>query len=87
VLLTSDNPRYEEPLAIIEAIQQGAGAGAEAEPDRAAAIERAVLEAAQGDVVVIAGKGHEAYQELAGERLPFSDAAYARAALARWRQR
>ena len=55
----------------------------ETEPDRARAIEKAVSEAAPADVVLIAGKGHEIYQEIAGKRLPFSDAAVAGAALAR----
>jgi UDP-N-acetylmuramyl tripeptide synthase len=51
------------------------------EPDRRRAIEMAVLDAASADVVLVAGKGHESYQEIAGERLPFSDQAVARAAL------
>jgi UDP-N-acetylmuramoyl-L-alanyl-D-glutamate--2,6-diaminopimelate ligase len=84
VLLTSDNPRHEPALAIIGAIQEGAGGRAHVEPDRAAAIERAVSQAAARDVVLVAGKGHEGYQDLAGERLAFSDAALARGALARW---
>ncbi len=83
VLLTSDNPRGEDPLAIIAAIHAGAGAGCEAEPDRARAIERAVREAAAADVILLAGKGHENYQDIRGERRPFSDAETARAALAR----
>ena len=77
-LVTSDNPRSEDPLRIIREIGLGDG-----EPDRARAIERAVLEAATDDVVLIAGKGHEAYQEIAGRRLPFSDAEAARAAVAK----
>jgi UDP-N-acetylmuramoyl-L-alanyl-D-glutamate--2,6-diaminopimelate ligase len=84
VLLTSDNPRHESPLAIIAAILEGAGGAAEVEADRAKAIERAIGEASANDVVLIAGKGHEAYQDVAGARLPFSDAAHARAALTRW---
>jgi len=87
VLLTSDNPRGEDPLAIIAAIAAGAGGGHAAEPNRAAAIERAIAEARAADVVLLAGKGHEAYQEIAGQRLPFSDAAAAAAALERWRAR
>jgi UDP-N-acetylmuramoyl-L-alanyl-D-glutamate--2,6-diaminopimelate ligase len=78
VLATSDNPRGEDPLAILRQIGV-----ADSEVDRARAIERAVLEAAPGDVVLIAGKGHESYQEIAGKRLPFSDAAVVRAALAK----
>jgi len=82
VIITSDNPRSEEPLRIIEAIASGMRALAPREPDRRRAIEMAVLEAAPQDVVLIAGKGHESYQEIAGERLPFSDQAVARTALA-----
>ncbi|MFN2643906.1 MAG: UDP-N-acetylmuramoyl-L-alanyl-D-glutamate--2,6-diaminopimelate ligase [Burkholderiales bacterium] len=83
VLITSDNPRSEDPLAIIAAIAAGMRSRAAEEPDRARAIERAVLEAAPEDVVLVAGKGHENYQEIAGKRLAFSDQAVARAALAR----
>ncbi|HSU77058.1 MAG TPA: UDP-N-acetylmuramoyl-L-alanyl-D-glutamate--2,6-diaminopimelate ligase [Burkholderiales bacterium] len=82
VIITSDNPRSEDPLRIIEAIAGGMRAVAPREPDRRRAIERAVLDAAPQDVVLIAGKGHESYQEIAGRRLPFSDQAVARAALA-----
>lgn len=81
-ILTSDNPRSEDPLRIIEAIASGMRAAAPREPDRRRAIERAVREAAPQDLVLIAGKGHESYQEIAGQRLPFSDQAVARAALA-----
>ena len=87
VVLTSDNPRSEEPLSIIEAIRAGASRVHRIEPDRAAAIERAVLEASANDVVLVAGKGHETYQDIAGKRLPFSDAGAARAALGHWRRR
>jgi UDP-N-acetylmuramoyl-L-alanyl-D-glutamate--2,6-diaminopimelate ligase len=80
VLVTSDNPRGEDPLSIIDQIAAGMTSPAR-ELDRAKAIERAVLEAAPQDVVLVAGKGHESYQEIAGQRLPFSDAAVARAAL------
>ena len=84
VIVTSDNPRGEEPAAIIHQILQGmlAGTGVRAEPDRAAAIAQAIGEARPADVVLIAGKGHEDYQETAGVRLPFSDMAQARQALA-----
>jgi UDP-N-acetylmuramyl-tripeptide synthetase len=82
VVITSDNPRSEEPTRIIEAVAAGAGAGALREPDRRRAIESAVLQAEPQDVVLIAGKGHESYQEIAGRRLPFSDQDVARAALA-----
>ena len=85
VVVTSDNPRGEEPAEIIRQILQGtiAGLTVQAEPDRAAAIALALREAAAEDVVLLAGKGHEDYQETAGERRPFSDMEHARAALAR----
>jgi UDP-N-acetylmuramyl-tripeptide synthetase len=78
VLVTSDNPRGEDPLKIIAQIGL-----ARSEPDRALAIENAVLEAEARDVILIAGKGHENYQEIAGKRLPFSDAEVAAAAVAK----
>ena len=77
-LATSDNPRNEDPLKILSEIGLP-----HTEPDRRKAIERVILEAQPNDVVLIAGKGHEDYQEIAGRRLPFSDAAVARAAAAR----
>lgn len=80
VLITSDNPRSEDPLRIIDAVAAGAPLAAR-EPDRRRAIARAIADAAPEDVVLIAGKGHESYQEIAGKRLPFSDQAAARAAL------
>jgi UDP-N-acetylmuramoyl-L-alanyl-D-glutamate--2,6-diaminopimelate ligase len=86
VVLTSDNPRGEHPLAIIEAIRAGmagGAAGCEIEADRARAIDAAIAAADEADVLLIAGKGHEAYQDIGGRRLPFSDAAAAAAALAR----
>ncbi len=79
-VLTSDNPRSEDPIAIIEEIERGAreGDGAYAvEADRRAAIRLAVGEARPSDVVVIAGKGHEAYQELADRTIAFDDRAVA----------
>ena len=82
VIVTSDNPRSEEPLAIIQDVLQGAGLDAEIDPDRRSAIERAILLAEPGDVVVIAGKGHEQGQEIAGTVHPFDDRAVAREALA-----
>ena len=81
-MITSDNPRSEDPAAIIEAVARGASLEPRREADRRRAIEAAVLEAAPEDVILIAGKGHESYQEIRGERLPFSDEAVARAALA-----
>jgi UDP-N-acetylmuramoyl-L-alanyl-D-glutamate--2,6-diaminopimelate ligase len=77
VVVTSDNPRSEDPAAIIRQIGLGPGIA-----DRAEAIGTAIAEAEESDVVLIAGKGHEAYQEIAGRRHEFSDAAVARAALA-----
>ncbi|MDB5806729.1 MAG: UDP-N-acetylmuramoyl-L-alanyl-D-glutamate--2,6-diaminopimelate ligase [Betaproteobacteria bacterium] len=72
VIITSDNPRSENPLTIIAQILPGAP-GAIVEQDRARAILQSVREAAPADVVLIAGKGHEDYQEIAGQKLPFSD--------------
>ena len=83
VLLTSDNPRSEDPLAILREISAGIGGSCAQEPDRARAIGAAIAAAGDADVVLIAGKGHESTQEIAGRRLPFSDADTARAALAR----
>ncbi|HEX3793277.1 MAG TPA: UDP-N-acetylmuramoyl-L-alanyl-D-glutamate--2,6-diaminopimelate ligase [Acidimicrobiales bacterium] len=86
-VLTSDNPRDEDPLAIIEEVRSGVrgpaegGGVLEIEPDRRAAIRRALDAARRGDVVVIAGKGHETYQEIHGQRLPFDDAVETRQAL------
>jgi UDP-N-acetylmuramoyl-L-alanyl-D-glutamate--2,6-diaminopimelate ligase len=86
MVVTSDNPRSEDPRDIIGDIVAGVGGRTESlliEPDRRAAIERAVAEARRGDIVLIAGKGHEIYQEVSGTRHPFSDAAVAQEALAR----
>lgn len=81
VLVTSDNPRSEDPAAIAAAIVAGMARQPELELDRAAAIHCAVAEADVRDVVLLAGKGHEPYQEIAGVRHPFSDVDQARAAL------
>jgi UDP-N-acetylmuramoyl-L-alanyl-D-glutamate--2,6-diaminopimelate ligase len=85
VVLTTDNPRSEDPLAILAAVRAGAdrvdGAVVEVVPDREAAIERAVLLARPGDLVVVAGKGHEQGQEVAGTVHPFDDRVVLRAAL------
>ena len=83
VVLTSDNPRSEDPMAIIEAIRGGMRAAAPVivEPDRAAAIAVAIDEALPGDVVVIAGKGHETVQVAADRTIDFDDRTVARAAL------
>jgi UDP-N-acetylmuramoyl-L-alanyl-D-glutamate--2,6-diaminopimelate ligase len=80
VLLTSDNPRGEDPLAIIDAVRSGMArtGGLTVEPDRAAAIALAVSEAGPGDVVVIAGKGHETVQLFRDHEVPFDDRTVAR---------
>jgi UDP-N-acetylmuramyl-tripeptide synthetase len=83
VVVTSDNPRSEDPDAIIRDIRAGVDRGVDVLTERRAAIEFAVMQAAPGDVVLIAGKGHEEYQEVAGVRHPFSDATEAEAFLAR----
>jgi UDP-N-acetylmuramoyl-L-alanyl-D-glutamate--2,6-diaminopimelate ligase len=81
VVVTSDNPRSEDPLAIIQDILQGAGMNVEIDPDRSAAITRTLGLAEPGDVVVVAGKGHEQGQEIGGEKLPFDDRLVVREAL------
>lgn len=85
VVLTSDNPRSEDPERILDAIAAGidAGRAVEREADRRKAIALAIAAAAPQDVVLIAGKGHEDYQEVAGRRFAFSDQEAAREALAR----
>jgi UDP-N-acetylmuramoyl-L-alanyl-D-glutamate--2,6-diaminopimelate ligase len=85
VVVTSDNPRSEDPQAIIDDILTGlTAAPADAViADRAAAIELAIATAVEGDVVVIAGKGHETGQEFADRTVPFDDRIVARAALER----
>jgi UDP-N-acetylmuramoyl-L-alanyl-D-glutamate--2,6-diaminopimelate ligase len=82
-IVTSDNPRSEEPQAIIDEILAGVTGEVEAEPDRAAAIDRAISEADEGDVVLIAGKGHEQGQEFADRTIPFDDREVARDVLRR----
>lgn len=81
VIVTSDNPRTEEPEAIIRQIVQGAGE-TRCITDRAEAIRTAILEAGSDDIVILAGKGHEAYQEIQGHKQHFSDAEHAAVALA-----
>jgi UDP-N-acetylmuramyl-tripeptide synthetase len=89
IVVTSDNPRSEDPAAIAAAIVTGihdTGHRKHAlELDRDVAIRTAVASAQGGDVVLVAGKGHEDYQERRGKRTPFSDAAVAAAALRAWR--
>jgi len=84
VIVTSDNPRSEDPNTIIGQVLAGISGEAEAIEDRQVAIFSAVHQARPGDVVLLAGKGHETYQEIAGVRHPFSDREVARAALAEW---
>jgi UDP-N-acetylmuramoyl-L-alanyl-D-glutamate--2,6-diaminopimelate ligase len=99
VILTSDNPRGEDPLAILDAIERGlrdelAARGPDKPsafsrqpyltlPDRREAIDRAVQAAEPGDLIVIAGKGHEDYQIIGERRLAFDDRAVAREAVER----
>lgn len=85
VMLTSDNPRSEDPLVILQQIAVAtSGPQVEIVPDRAEAIRKAILSAAADDVIVVAGKGHEPYQEIKGVRYPFSDVEQARGALQAW---
>jgi UDP-N-acetylmuramoyl-L-alanyl-D-glutamate--2,6-diaminopimelate ligase len=85
VLVTSDNPRSEEPASIIAQIVAGMdtsqAARVQTVEDRAAAILLAVKQAARQDVILLAGKGHEPYQEIKGRKMPFSDADHASLAL------
>jgi UDP-N-acetylmuramoyl-L-alanyl-D-glutamate--2,6-diaminopimelate ligase len=97
VIATSDNPRSEDPLAILADVERGLAKLARVEPealgdaeqayamlpDRRAAIELAIRIGRAGDTVVLAGKGHEDYQIVGSERFPFSDCDEARRALAR----
>ncbi|MCV2356739.1 UDP-N-acetylmuramoyl-L-alanyl-D-glutamate--2,6-diaminopimelate ligase [Paucibacter sp. B2R-40] len=80
-IITSDNPRDEDPAQILADIAAGAGTAAVTLVDRKAAIQAAVLEAGPRDVLLVAGKGHEDYQEIKGQRWPFSDVDEARLAL------
>ncbi len=82
VIATSDNPRTEDPAAILRAVAAGLSGSHEVIVDRRAAIERAIALAAHDDVVVIAGKGHEDYQIIGSERRPFDDRVEAARALA-----
>jgi UDP-N-acetylmuramoyl-L-alanyl-D-glutamate--2,6-diaminopimelate ligase len=82
-VFTNDNPRSEDPEAILAAMQSGVPSGAQVtvEADRAHAIGLAVSLAEPGDVLIVAGKGHEQGQETAGVVVPFDDRAVLRAAL------
>jgi UDP-N-acetylmuramoyl-L-alanyl-D-glutamate--2,6-diaminopimelate ligase len=75
VIFTSDNPRTEDPSSIIRDIATGAGTdNYQIEIDRALAIYQAIANAQGGDMVLVAGKGHEKFQEIKGRKIPFSDA-------------
>jgi UDP-N-acetylmuramoyl-L-alanyl-D-glutamate--2,6-diaminopimelate ligase len=80
-IVTSDNPRSEDPMAIIDEILAGVVGSAEVEPDRRTAIAKALGEAEEGDVVMIAGRGAEQYQDIADRKIPFDDREVAREAL------
>jgi UDP-N-acetylmuramoyl-L-alanyl-D-glutamate--2,6-diaminopimelate ligase len=85
VIVTSDNPRNEDPDEIIAEIchsfSDATTAEWSAEVDRAAAIRQAILDAKAGDIVIVAGKGHERYQEFASGKVEFDDVAHIRAAM------
>jgi len=83
VVLTTDNPRGEEPALILDDMRAGLErpAAAQVIEDRGSAIRQAILGCREGDIVLIAGKGHEAWQESKGQKIPFSDEAAVRAAL------
>ena len=77
-ILTSDNPRYEDPMAILKAIEEGiqeTGAPYEIVEDRREAIRQALETASGGDIVILAGKGHETYQDIKGKKRPFDEKA------------
>jgi UDP-N-acetylmuramoyl-L-alanyl-D-glutamate--2,6-diaminopimelate ligase len=82
VIITSDNPRSEDPQAIIAEIGEGVSGKHEQIVDRRQAIKQALAQARRGDIVLIAGKGHERYQEIRGVKRRYSDAAVVRAVLA-----
>ena len=87
VVLTSDNPRSEDPLAIMNDALVGirrTDVRHAVEPDRAAAVARAIQEARPGDIVILAGKGHETYQVLKDRTIPFDDRAVAREVLTKY---
>jgi len=82
-IITSDNPRSEDPRAIIADVAAGAHPGYEIDVDRSSAIFKALETATPEDIVLIAGKGHETYQEIGSQRLPFDDVKVARESLLR----
>lgn len=86
VMLTNDNPRSEDPAMILQQIQQGIPpqTAYRVQPNRAQAIQQVIEQAHAQDIVLLAGKGHEAYQEIAGVRAPFLDSEHAQQALQNW---
>ena len=87
MVITSDNPRSEDPDQIAQQILVGMRSNPLVELDRARAIRNAIVAADPKDVVLLAGKGHEAYQEIGGVKQPFSDMGSAQRALERSRER
>ncbi|SDN24954.1 UDP-N-acetylmuramoyl-L-alanyl-D-glutamate--2,6-diaminopimelate ligase [Alkalicoccus daliensis] len=86
VYLTSDNPRTEDPALILDEMAAGVeGSAYEVIEDRKEAIYKAVMQAGPEDVILIAGKGHETYQEIGKERFDFNDKAVAEQALKEWK--
>lgn len=83
-VVTSDNPRSEDPQSILDQIQAGMKLKSHVEVDRASAIHWAVEQARAGDIILIAGKGHEEYQDISGVKRPFSDFRVAEEALTEW---
>jgi UDP-N-acetylmuramyl-tripeptide synthetase len=84
VVVTSDNPRSESPALIIEQIVSGMVVQPSIAPDRAIAIQQTIKFANKDDIVLVAGKGHEDYQEVDGIKMPFSDIAIVKDALSTW---
>jgi UDP-N-acetylmuramoyl-L-alanyl-D-glutamate--2,6-diaminopimelate ligase len=82
VIVTDDNPRGEDPHAIVSDILEGVESDCMVVPDRADAVRAAIGLARRGDIVLVAGKGHEPYQEIRGVRHRYSDGAVVRSALA-----
>ena len=86
VIITSDNPRNEDPVQIIDDILKGIPSGVDflVEIDRRVASDTAILKASPEDIVLIAGKGHENYQIIGSDNIPFDDREQAKKALLRW---